>query len=62
MKKIHMHPVLKKQLEKEFSTSYQTVTMSLDGVFTSEKAKAIRSRAAELLAEEIEKLKKNENA
>ncbi|WP_281237885.1 hypothetical protein [Flavobacterium praedii] len=60
MKKIHIHPVLKKQLEKEFSTSYQTVTMSLDGVFTSEKAKAIRKRAVELLEKEIDKLKESE--
>jgi len=60
MKKIHIHPVLKKQLEKEFSTSYQTVTMSLDGVFTSDKAKAIRLRAVALLELEINKLKNNE--
>jgi len=55
-----MHPVLKKQLEKEFSTSYQTVTMSLNGVFTSEKAKAIRFRAVELLEIEAKKIKEND--
>jgi hypothetical protein len=60
MKKIYIHPVLKKQLEKEFSTSYQTVTMSLNGVFTSEKAKAIRLRAVELIEIEAKKIKEND--
>ena len=56
MKKILIHPDLKKQLQKEFKVSYQTITMSIDGVFTSEKAIAIRQRAKELLILEVEKL------
>ena len=56
MKKILIHPDLKKQLQKEFGCSYQTVTMSIDGVFTSIKATSIRQRAKELLQAEIEKI------
>jgi hypothetical protein len=56
MKKILVHPDLKKQLQKEFEVSYVTVTMSIDGVFTSEKAIAIRQRAKELLIAEANKI------
>ena len=53
MKKIRLHPDLKKQIAKEFKVSYQTVTMSLKFVFESDKAEAIRQRAFELLNDEI---------
>lgn len=56
MKKILVHPDLKKQLQKEFKVSYQTITMSIDGVFTSEKATAIRQRAKQLLIAEANKI------
>jgi hypothetical protein len=56
MKKILVHPDLKKDLQKEFKVSYQTITMSIDGVFTSEKALAIRQRVKQLLIAEIEKI------
>ncbi len=54
MKKIRVHPDIKKQIAKEFNVSYQTVTMSLEFVFNSEKAKAIRQRAKVLLQEELQ--------
>lgn len=53
MKKIRLHPELKKQIAEEFKVTYQTVTMSLEFVFNSDKAKDIRQRAVELLQEEI---------
>lgn len=53
MKKIRLHPDLKKQIEKEFDVTYQTVSMCLEYVFNSTKAKAIRQRALQLLQEEI---------
>jgi hypothetical protein len=56
MKKILIHPDLKKQMQKEFKVSYQTITMSVDGVFTSEKAIAIRARAKQLLIIEANKI------
>lgn len=56
MKKILVHPELKKQMQKEFKVSYVTITMSIDGVFTSEKALAIRKRAKELLIAEANKI------
>lgn len=56
MKKILIHPDLKKQLAKEFKVTYVTVTMSIDGVFSSTKAIAIRQRAKELLLAEVEKI------
>lgn len=52
MKKIRLHPDLKKQIVKEFGVTIQTVDMSLKYVFQSDKAKAIRQRAKELLQEE----------
>ncbi|ELY1979197.1 hypothetical protein K5L04_09495 [Flavobacterium psychrophilum] len=57
MKKIRLHPDLKKQIAKEFKVTYQTVTMSLKFVFESPKAEAIRQRAYELLNDEIEQNK-----
>ncbi len=54
MKKIRVHPDIKKQIAKEFDVTYQTVTMSLEFVFNSEKAKAIRQRAKALLQEELQ--------
>lgn len=54
MKKIRLHPDLKKQISKEFQVSYQTVSMSLDFVFNSEKAESIRQRARQLLKLESE--------
>lgn len=56
MKKILVHPDLKKQIQKEFKVSYVTVTMSIDGVFASKKAIAIRQRAKVLLIEEANKI------
>lgn len=53
MKKIRLHPDLKKQIAKEFKVSYQTVNMSLEYVFNSEKALTIRQRALQMLQEEI---------
>lgn len=57
MKKILLHPELKHKIKDEFKCSLQTVTMSLEFVFNSEKAKKIRQRASELLKEEIKKCK-----
>lgn len=53
MKKIRIHPDLKKQIAEEFKVTFQTVSMSLRYVFDSEKARAIRNRAIELLELEI---------
>lgn len=53
MKKTRVHPEIKKQIAAEFECTYQTVTMSLEFVFNSEKAKEIRKRAKEILQEEI---------
>lgn len=49
MKKIRIHPELKKQIAKEFQVTIQSVDMSLKYVFQSETAEAIRKRAKELL-------------
>ena len=46
----------KKQLKDEFGTSKQAVQMSLDYVFNSDTAKAIRLRAKELLKAEAKKI------
>lgn len=56
MKKILLHPDLKKQIVKEFGVSMVTVDMSLKYVFDSDKAKGIRTRAKELLQKEIDKI------
>ena len=56
MKKILLHPDLKKQIAKELKVTTQTVDMSLKYVFDSEKAKSIRKRAKELLKKEIDKI------
>ena len=53
MKKILLHPDLKKQIAKEFVVTTQTVDMSLKYVFDSVTAKKIRFRAKELLKEQI---------
>ncbi|MBP4139991.1 hypothetical protein [Flavobacterium geliluteum] len=53
MKKIRLHPDLKKQIAKEFDVTYQTINMSLQYVFLSDKAEAIRKRALELMQLEI---------
>ncbi|GIJ93400.1 hypothetical protein CAPN002_06180 [Capnocytophaga stomatis] len=57
MKKIRVHPDLKKQIVKEFQVTMQSVDMSLKYVFNSEQAKAIRQRAKELLQAESEAIK-----
>lgn len=57
MKKIRVHPDLKKQIAKEFQVTMQSVDMSLKYVFNSEQAKAIRQRAKELLQAESESVK-----
>lgn len=53
MKKIRIHPELKTQIAKEFKVSIQTISMSLKYFFNSDKAKAIRNRALDLLQKEI---------
>lgn len=58
MKKIRVHPEIKKEIAKELKVTYQTVTMSLEYVFNSEKAKQIRQRAKELLQKELNKITK----
>jgi hypothetical protein len=50
--KTKIHPDLKYQLADEFKCTYQTITMSINGVFNSDNAKAIRKRAKELLIEQ----------
>lgn len=57
MKKILLHPVLKKQISDELSISAQTVDMSLKYVFDSDTAKQIRKRAKELLVKESQNVK-----
>lgn len=57
MKKIRVHPDLKKEIAKEFSVTMQSVDMSLKYVFNSKQAKAIRQRAKELLQAESEAVK-----
>lgn len=54
MKKIRLHSKLKKQIVDEFGVTYQTVSMSLEYVFNSKKAVAIRQRAKELLLKEAD--------
>jgi hypothetical protein len=57
MKKILLHPDLKKQIANELKTSSQTVDMSLKYVFDSDTAKKIRKRAKELLIKESQNIK-----
>ncbi|NHN26796.1 hypothetical protein FIA58_014010 [Flavobacterium jejuense] len=59
MKKIRLHPDFKKKLAEEFNVSYQTVTMSLNYVFESDKSDLIRDRAKEMLTEEANKITKS---
>lgn len=61
MKKILLHHDLKKKISREFGVTMQSVDMSLKGVFHSEKAKAIRLRAAELLKAESDKAVQEED-
>lgn len=56
MKKILLHPVLKRQIAKELKISMQTIDMSLKYVFDSETAKSVRKRAKELLEIEAKKI------
>ena len=56
MKKINLHPELKNKIAEEFKVTNQTVDMSLKYVFHSDKAKAIRERAKELLQDEIKEI------
>ena len=60
MKKIRIESEFIKKIAKEFSTSTQTVRMSLQYVYHSDLAKSIRKRAIELLIEEAENDKKFE--
>lgn len=57
MKKIRVHPAIKKEIAEELKVTYQTVTMSLEYVFNSEKAKQIRQRAKQSLIKESKKIK-----
>lgn len=54
MKKIIIASEHKNTLSTEFGVSLQTVRMSLQGVFQSDKSKKIRSRAKELLLKDAE--------
>ena len=54
--RIHISSYHKKILRDEFLTSKQSVQLSLDYVFNSKRAKAIRERAKELLQEEVDKI------
>ncbi|MFL0075620.1 hypothetical protein [Tenacibaculum maritimum] len=56
MKNILLHPVLKRQIAKEFSVTKQTVDMSLKFVFNSSKAKKIRKKAKQMLISESKKI------
>ncbi|MFM2394169.1 MAG: hypothetical protein RLZZ546_2151 [Bacteroidota bacterium] len=56
MKKIRLHPDLKKELAKEFEVSYQTISMSLRYVFESELSERIRERAKQMLLDEAKKV------
>lgn len=56
MKKIRVHPAIKKEIAEELKVTYQTVTMSLEYVFNSEKAKQIRQRAKQSLIKESKKV------
>lgn len=62
MKNILLHPKLKTKISKEVGVSKQTVDMSLNYVFNSDKAKIIRSKAKELLQTEIDNIIKNEES
>ena len=55
MKKIRLHPELMRLIATEFDVSIQTVRMSLNYVFNSEKSKSIRERAKYLLQIEADK-------
>lgn len=55
--KIKLHQSYTKKLQEEFSVSDQTIRMSLQYVFNSETAKAIRKRAKELLINEANQIK-----
>lgn len=48
--------VHKRQLKNEFNTSKTSVQMSLDYVFNSDQARAIRKRAKEMLEQEAKKV------
>lgn len=50
----------KKQIAKEFDTTHQNVLMALKYVNNSELAKRIRSRAKEILKNEISKIENQE--
>jgi uncharacterized protein with PhoU and TrkA domain len=52
MKKIIIASKHKVELAKEFGVSVQSIRMSLEYVFNSDKAKSIRTRAKELLLEQ----------
>ena len=56
MKKILIHPLHKREIANELNVTTQTVDMSLKYVFDSDKAKAIRKRAKELLQNEIKNI------
>jgi len=54
--RIHISSYHKKMIRDEFNTSKQSVQLSLDYVFNSKRAKAIRQRARVLLQEEVNKI------
>lgn len=54
--KIEISATHKKQIAKEFGKTLQHVRMSLEYVFNSTAAKAVRARAKELLEKEAKKV------
>lgn len=56
MKKIKVHSLIIQQIAKELDVTTQTVRMSLHGLFNSDKSKAIRYRAKELIHESADEI------
>lgn len=59
MKKILLHPKLKRKIADELNLSSQSVDMSLCYTFNSENAIQVRARAKELLLEEVQKIEED---
>jgi len=56
MEKIELSVKHRRELAVEFDTTLQTIRMSLQYVFNSPQAHAIRKRAKEMLLREAEKI------
>ncbi len=57
MERIELSVRHRRALAVEFNTTLQTIRMSLQYVFNSKQAHAIRRRAKEMLLQEAEKIK-----